>query len=747
MSKGAKRRGIALAVAVMLSVTVLASAGAQDAGSSGAMGLFNKGLAHYKMGEYAEAKDAFDKLLAMNPGMKLALAMRERAELGQFIEMRDNELLADQAQQIFELMVKAVRLDKRTVADADQLVKDFESDDLSACGKATVVLKGYGPYAVPYLVQFLGLEDPGKQVLVARTVSLLAGMHGDAALPLTQVLLGSENQLVKARVAAVLGQLGDDRVLPALTAVWNDKSLRGPTRTAAGDAIQAITGRLPQLAASTTEQYAGLSTDYFEEQSEKVGFTYGFRGTIWSWDADSGKLASRDVPSYLYYQAMAAELALEGLRKDPESADLQALLAASLARQLGRCRVFSGAEATMGGSPVPEEARKEAAAYADQLGREVPVALGMLKACVVADALRMTLAQDDAEAVVVLEDVLRAKLRSGAPAEPCEATGGALVASLNSPDKLVREKAAVVLVESCPAGTCGPAVQIMTIMAKAVRAVEARTALVIMDSLQRRNRLVSTLAPEGIGTVESGVLEGQVLTTLEMQPSVDVIFLSTDAGEGAVRRVLKVLSEDYRTKGLPIYAVADPSRQSVDVPGAAVVAPDALTSAKVAEILKENVFGPSKDSFTEAEVALVLAAAEAAAAVDPARTDYPLGMLEPSLVRSLGAYNEQVSSAVVACLASFGTEAAIEPLSAVVAGDGSVALKTSACAALAATLRRTGATAPEAVVTVLKAALDADDQGLREAAAAAMCVAGLGDASTIALTDGHLDVRVGKTGQ
>lgn len=734
MCKHAKRWGIVIALAMAFSVGLFGTARADEAREEAILEAFEQAVTLYQSGEYDQAKASFEKVLALEPGMQAALKMREMVEVRQLIEMRDNERLRADAEKILDLMRRAVRQRQRTIVEPARLVEDLQSPDLGVYGKARVELIGHGPYAVPYVVHLLALEEAAEQGLVGRTVSLLAAMQRDACLPLICALQGTDSALLKGRVAGLLGQIGDARAVPALMALCeqDDQSLQ-PARQAAARALESITGQSPTELGSAAAQYVHLSTVYFNEDRAAVGYTYGLSADVWLWHAAGAELADKvtyeEVPAYLYYQRMATQTALDGLATDPANADLQVLLAASLVRQSARCEFFKSADIRLGGEEPAEEVRQGAADRAAGFAVEVPVVLGLLEAPVLARALGMTLEAGDGPAALCLVKALGGKLDAAGPAPPDAETTGALISALASGDKDVRYNAAVVLVQACPTGECGATGCIMQVMSAALKAAAARNALVVIDNFQARNTLVTVLRGEGVATTETEVDEGRIGYALSLEPSVDIVFLSGNAPDDRFAKVMELLSSDPRTKAAPLYVVVDPLEESAELSEyagiAEVLSPDDLRSAKLAPILQEKVLAESRSAFTEQEEALVLQAAQALACVAALHTEYPLQVLEPSLIAALSGYSEEVTAAAIAPLAAFGSEASVEPLSQIVSGDASVEVKVCACGAMAAVLKRTQAGASEEVVAVLKNALAGDVQALREAAAEVLSAAGL----------------------
>ncbi|MFO8006188.1 MAG: hypothetical protein R6V05_00470, partial [Candidatus Brocadiia bacterium] len=723
-----KRWVVALAVAALLSASVARAGEAEDVR---ALQLFEQAITAYQTGEYEQAREAFDELLTLEPSMRAALQMRDQAELGVLFQMKERDELAEQVERIMEMMMRAVREQRKPVRNPDDLIASFTSDKAAVYGKARVNLRGYGPYAVPYLVPLLEMEEVDQQEVVGRTFSLLADLQRDACLPLIEVLRNSRDSLVRTRVAAVLGHLGDVRAVPALMAAWESPDSAAPVAEAAAGALKNIADKTPEELGSAVEQYVELGKAYFREDAPRVGYTFGVSADIWKWNADGEtmpeKLVYETIPNYLYYQRMAEETALDGLALAPGNTDLQALLGGAVVRQLALCETYSSEEVMFGGEPISEETRQDAARRAEAFSVQAPVLLSLLQTPVAARALSMTLDARDPAASLYLVKAVRGKLNAST-GMPSEATVAALLKGLRSGMKDVRYNASITLMHACPGGDCGEPQVVTDVMAAALNVAASRHALILVDDFQTRNTLTSLLRGMGLATIETKVNEGSIQAALAMQPSVDIVFISAGAPELLFARVVELLQTDPRTKGLPIYAIVGPEGPVADVAGSEAVTEiltaDDIRPAKLQPIVEQEVLAKSRSAFTEEEEMLVLKAVQAVSAVDPARTEYPMGQLEPALIKALRGYRDEVTLAAVDALAAVGSEQCLLPLARIVRQGSTSEMKADACYTAAAVMKRTGAGAPDQLRSALDDTLAGDEQALREAAAEALGVAG-----------------------
>ena len=717
----------ALGAMLILAVPVLAGNGEQDVELK-AMTLLREGTACYEKGELAKAKEAFDQMLALKPGSQVALRMQREAELGLLARMASekDEPLASTARKVLDMMGQAVRQERRVIENPEKLLTDFQSPDLRAYLSARAELVGYGAYAVPHLLQFLTRQGPDNQAIVARTVSTIRDI-GRAAVPPLLEAAAADDELVQIRVVGALGQFGDRRAVPVLLSLWEAPGTPEIVVEAAGEALKAITSQSPDALGSAVEQYKTLVELYVREEAASVGFLYGGWQEIWRWNPAAAnwqdRLTYELLPTYLYCQQEAVENALKALRLDPEDADLKALLLTALCRQRQLARMYAELK-------DDEQVRADAAARAVQLDRHVPLAGHLMDADVVGKALRQALALGDAATSLYLVELLggKAGLDTSEGAE-------VLVAALDFPHRDVRCRASIEIVRASPTGAIGDPQKVMEVLSVALKHAATRRALLIMDNLQLRNKLTAVVEGEGWQASSCDVDVGPINAILNLQPAVDIVFMTGNVDDVIFRGCLGKLKADARTASLPLYAVVNPDAQAVDltkyegITGA--LSTDRVQAAKVAPLLAQAA--QAGQIPTERERAdLVLMGAEALKLVDPRATRYPVELAEAGLIASLSGYGERLSQAAVDNLARFGSANALSGLAQVASDEAaSVQLRASACQAIAAVAARTGEELPDMAIEALMAALGSDEAALREAAAEALSVSGLSSAELL----------------
>ena len=718
------RLSLVLALVGILGVafTVRAAEAAQPTDPE-VLALFQKGIEHYESEELGEARDAFEQILAMKPSSRVALEMRNKAEIGLFVRMQtqeEDQEFAEAAGNLLQMMTAAARHEKREIADVQTLLANYRSVELRTHLEARERLIGHGQYAVPYLLEFLTTQGPENQSTVARAIATLTAMDRDACVPLITAL-ATKDDVLKTRVAGVLGQLGDARAVPSLVALLEDPAAPQPVAETAGDALKNITGQDPGQLSPALEQYKDVITKYLGEDTTSVGYIFGEWAPIWRWNAAGEQLHERLtyelVPRHLYYQRAGAELALEALKLTPEDADLKSLLVALLSRQVKSVRF--AAEGWFG-----EEVQADAEKRLADLEERQSVIGHLCDSDVVGQALKRVLALRDAEAALILVKLLggKAGAESGEGAE-------ALLAALEALDKDVRYHASIQIVKRSPSGNMGEAVKVMEILSAALKYAAGKNALLVFNDFQLRNRLSAVVHDHEFRTTECVATTGSISEYLNLQPGVDIVFLTGDLSEELFGEVMEKLKTDARTKAVPLYVVIDAERSTVDLSQyegiRGVLSPLEVRAAKLAPLFEDAVSQRVTPAAAE-RGSVVLLAAHALQGVDPTTTQYPLAMLEPALVAALRGYDEPVQMAAVQNLAGFGSAQALARLAELAADEAvSDELKASACHAIAAVAKRTGEKLPPNIVEVLKGALKSDVQTVKDAAAEALGVSGL----------------------
>jgi HEAT repeat protein len=709
---------IVLAVSLLAATSLLANA-AEEQADQKAIALFEQGVASYEAGQSEKAKSAFEELLALQPSSSAAQEISKKPRYEVLFKMRADDRLAPTAEKMLQFVTAAARESKRQIADVEKLLTDFQSPDLATHLKARFVLIGHGPYAVPYLLQFLTRQGPQNQVIVARTISTIKNMGRDACPPL-MAALATKDAVLKTRVASVLGQIRDARALPPLLALYQDGSAPQPVRDSASEAIKNIAGKDAATFGPAIREYEKLVESYLKEDATAVGYVFGEWAEVWKWNEApeklQDKLSCELAPNFLYYQRQGAEYALQALSLNPENLSLKSSLVALLCRQLRLVKTLA--------PEASKDVKKDAEARLAALEKQVPLICHLYDADVIGMSLKRAQALQDSWVSLYLTEILGSKAGPDAGV-----AAQALGEGLGAPDRDARYRASVEMVRLSPTGAIGEPEKVMQVLSAALKRAASKNALLVFNDLQERNRLRTALGKLEMQGVECDAVPGAIDEILRLEPAVDVVFVTGNVPDAVFRTLFNKLKSDIRTAALPTYVMIDATQQAADVSKyeglSGVLSPDDIRAAKLGPIV-QPILSRRTSALAQEQGDIVLQAAEALRNVDPKTTKYPLGLLEPSLIGALRGYGEPVSMAVVADLKSFGSAKSLGPLSQVAADkDNSPELKARACYAIASVLKRTQAKPPAEVVEVLKASLKSDNKSVREAAAEALGVAGL----------------------
>jgi hypothetical protein len=696
--------------------------GAEQEPDQKAVSLMERGIRQYQKGQYEKATETFNELLSLRPDSPTALQLRQEAELGMFAEMTgaEDKKLAKAAEKILEMMTQAVRGKKREVPDPQALQAGMQSNDLAPYLEARATALAHGPYAVPYLLPLLTQQGPEAQKTVGRTITALADMGHRATLPLVAAL-ESKNDVLRIRVATVLGQIGGHRAVAPLLAVREGQATSDTLKEAVTNAVENITGKPVNELGSARTQYAELIRAYLHEDADDLGYVFGKWAEVWQWDPQGKQMPDRltyiRVPAGLYYQRQGTAFTLQALQMAPGDRRLQSLLPATLARELEIARLY--------GAEGQDEAL---VSYCNErlaeLQKQVPVVCHLYEAQIIGDALRHVLDVPDAAASYYLITQLGDKV-GVVPGDGSEA----LDAAVHFQGKEVRYRAAIELIEASPRGFVPNPSHVMQVLAAALKRAAERTALIISNDLQMRNKLRTVLEQQDVNSVEANSDAGSISQALSLQPSIDVVFLNANAPEKVFRSAYLKIARDGRTEGEALYVILNPREPAPDLADldqiTAIISPDQIRAEPLKDMLDEAM-EKRRVMASPDRAQTVLMAARALQKVDPSVTRYPLSLAEPALTDVLGTYEDKVTLAALQNLASLGSVQALPSL-AQTAGEekSSPRVKAGACHAIAAVLERNRVKVSEEILEVLGSALKDSDQMVREAAAEALSVAGL----------------------
>ncbi len=727
--------------------------------------LLAEGVKEFLTGRPEQAAVRFQDVLKLNPDDRLLyefyLAVGDR-RLQEMMEL-------DQLDDVLKELLRHARIYQKELRQTDEyinlIIAKLEATEEERV-VATQELVAIGPLAVPHLVQ--RINDNRQDLLRVYSRIALTKMGYRAVVPLTEALNAADQSLVQS-VAAILADIGDPRALPKLKQLQDSADTPDTAKRVIANTIAAIqkkTGASAGAGQGSADSAAVPSADrlYFQEA------TRYFRGDasvqdevianhalMWRWDeAAEGakKLSFQRVPRYAWNELMAEELAFDGLANDPTYTAFIPLLTAILAAQ--KSEVDQRQQLAAERTTPPSSPDESADAIAERLAVVADLAdrVRMVGPAHAYRAIQQAIVSERYNVAVEIMQLLRDRdlaqadtnLPTKAEGLGTDKPGTVLVAALDHPDKMVRYQAAITLAALDPNISYFNSEKVVPLLAEAVSEWGMRVVVVVDQDFRMRNAARDALQRQGylVYTAQSGfdlmerlqeapikdaiIIAGDLLPTLKDQYGGPI-----DVPEQRAETLVEKLASDPRSEGTPIF-ISLPENPS--------------QAAKIQTAFDGKVAGFAAKPFNgvalkgEIETALAdaklpnanrenaedvsLRAATALAAVDPSHTQYPIGMAADALIATLDARSDAIR---IAALGALGTAARHPGTGPAVTGriNAVTDVYQAQDASLtpdvrAAFIRAIGRLDPttDAAVTILRAALQSDDEGVRHAAHAAV---------------------------
>lgn len=192
-------------------------------------------------------------------------------------------------------------------------VKDLEGDDFAVVRNAHWHLKNYGSWAARFLVDHLG--DKQQDKFRSRVMVLLTEMGVDATLPVIECL-DSKNDFKRQNAAIVLGNIKDERAIPALKRVYEDPNTKPEVKKFAHEALQKITRKDANSWRKATDYYYELAQKYFYSTPNTIFFWQPYH-LVWRHDVENDRITERRVARFIYNETLAEEALYDLVELDP----------------------------------------------------------------------------------------------------------------------------------------------------------------------------------------------------------------------------------------------------------------------------------------------------------------------------------------------------------------------------------------------------------------------------------------------
>ena len=304
---------------VLLSLVVAAilpSAGAQDEGFGDKVRVaLQEGMDLYKRGKYQEASSKFEEAFQMKPDSDQVYAFIKRAGENLVAGMMNSpeRQMQDIGRRLFELAKpgEPLREKKEVVL---KYIEDLKSESHEIWRNGFWHLKNFGPYCVRFVLPSLG--NPQDDKYRSRVILLLTEIGVDGSLALIEAM-DAKNDTMRQNAAIVLGNIKDERAIPALKWAVENPNEKPEVKKFANESLRKII-RTKDAAQwrKATDYYYELATKYYYGHSSVI-YTWQRAYLIWKWDAEKDVLTERKVARYAYNEQLAEEALFDLLELDP----------------------------------------------------------------------------------------------------------------------------------------------------------------------------------------------------------------------------------------------------------------------------------------------------------------------------------------------------------------------------------------------------------------------------------------------
>jgi HEAT repeat protein len=281
--------------------------------------LLQEGTELYKRGKYPEASSKFEEAFQMQPSSDQVYAFIKRAGEDMIHRMMsdDDRKIQDIARRLMELAKPGEPL-REGKAVVLKYIEDLKSSDHTVWRNAFWHLKNFGPWSVRFFIGALG--DEQQDQFRSRVMLLLTEMGVDASLAVVEVL-DAKSEFARQNAAIVLGNVKDERAIPALKRLAESANESANVKKFADEALRKIVrGKDSASLRKATDYYYELAMKYYYSHSTVI-LSFQRHYLIWKWDAERDVLTERKVARMSYNEQLAEEALYDLLELDPNYTD------------------------------------------------------------------------------------------------------------------------------------------------------------------------------------------------------------------------------------------------------------------------------------------------------------------------------------------------------------------------------------------------------------------------------------------
>jgi HEAT repeat protein len=288
--------------------------------------LLGEGTDLYKKGKYPEASSKFEEAFQMKPSSDQVYAYLQRAGMDMLGKMMNDpdRKIQDIGRRLAELAKPGdpFREGKAVVL---KYIEELKSDDHAIWRNAFWHLKNIGPWSVRFLMA--ALADQQQDKYRSRVMLLFTEMGVDCSLAVVEAL-DSKNPFTRQNAAIVLGNIKDDRAIPALKRVSEDANEPAEVKKFANEALlKIIRAKDASQWKKATDYYYELATKYYYGHSSVI-HSFQRHYLIWKWDTEKDVLTERKVARMAYNEQLAEDALYRLLTLDPNYTDKATSLSA-----------------------------------------------------------------------------------------------------------------------------------------------------------------------------------------------------------------------------------------------------------------------------------------------------------------------------------------------------------------------------------------------------------------------------------
>lgn len=664
--------------------------------------ILDNALELYKQGKKKEAYDEFEKAIQKRPSESTAFAWLDR--VGQeivfdMINSGDREL-QDMGRRLINLAKPARQAIVVKAEVIKEMIRNLGPDqEWSVQRAAHFRLVVYGPWALPYLVPFL--NEAAEDTLKSRVMLVLKEIGPEISLGVAECLDADKEKfkLMRQNACVVLGNIGDERAIPALKRAFEDPNELPEVKEEAHIALQKLTGvRSPASWKKATDYYYNLAWNFFRRHPDVIR-SWERSFLFWKWDSDNQVLTTRQVPHFALNEQLAEEALYDLLSLDPDYPGAWGLLAMVLVQQAIEAEAaIKAAESAVALEELKQDELDDLKkrmnlvervnVLAEKIGNRAiygGIAAAMTEGvpAIAERLIDIAMRKGRAEELPPAEET---KPKEGGDEEdgnrpkppPKEAFAGyPLVDALTYHDKRVRFRAAEAILKIAPRERRLGWQLVVPNLAEALALTSMNIGLVIYDTRTEAdaavvNRIRDTFHKAGVYMLLGKSKDEGILQALTY-PGEDAIFIQYKvaqqlhvreevSGKKLVEQsVFDFLRDDVRTRHIPKFILCDNDEElkkaeeifAQHIVRAIPTAMDDISLKRYMEEMKEKMGYEARDAKARADE-ISRRAAEALAGIDVETTAYPVAGAVPALVTCISPELKRDRSVRVAACRALG---------------------------------------------------------------------------------------------